>query len=100
MATRGGGGQAISDQSKLDCRRPFSRPWQRRYIKCSVSYVPIYMKRMLLAGIGLGTCLAITLAANGAAPEKVTKKEGKVLAVDKAGQGAPFEKAIVFPGQV
>ena len=54
---------------------------------------------MLLAGIGLGITLAI-LTANAAVPEKVTKKDGKALAIDKSGQGVPFEKPISFPGEV
>ena len=57
------------------------------------------MKRILLAGVGLALGFWNIVGAESALPEKVLKKDGKVLAVVK-GQAVPFAKPILFPGEV
>lgn len=57
------------------------------------------MKRILIAGMGLFLCLLNAFSAENAAPERVTKKGGKVLAI-VSGQSGPLTKPVLFPGDV
>jgi hypothetical protein len=57
------------------------------------------MKRILLAGVALAVGLLNVVGAESAVPDKISKLGGKVVAMAK-GQAAPFEKPILFPGEV